>query len=49
MRGKRYVHPSPGPVEAEAPVDAVVGEMVSLPVDAELTGVDEHDAVAESG
>jgi len=36
MRGKRYVHAAPEPVEAEAPVDAVVGEMVALPVDAEL-------------
>jgi MFS family permease len=34
LRGKRYVHAAP--VEAEAPVDAVLGEMVSLPVDAEL-------------
>ncbi len=34
LRGKRYVHSAP--VEAEAPVDAVLGEMVSLPVDAEL-------------
>ena len=33
LRGKRYVHT---PVEAEAPVDAVTGEMVSLPADAEL-------------
>jgi MFS family permease len=36
LRGKRYVHVVPGPVEAEAPVDAIVGEMVSLPADAEL-------------
>ena len=36
----------PAPVEAEAPVDAVVGEMVSLPVDAELAGGPE--AVGES-
>ena len=36
LRGKRYVHGAAGYVEAEAPVDAVVGEMVSLPVDAEL-------------
>jgi MFS family permease len=37
LRGKRYVHPGPGELqsEAEVPVDAVVGEMVSLPVDAE--------------
>jgi MFS family permease len=32
-RGRRYVH---GTVEAEAPADAVTGEMVSLPIDAEL-------------
>ncbi len=38
LRGKRYVHAAPGHVEAEAPVDAIVGEMVSLPVDAELAG-----------
>jgi MFS family permease len=38
LRGKRYVHASAGQVEAEAPVDAVTGEMVSLPVDAELAG-----------
>jgi MFS family permease len=37
VRGKRYVH-AEGPVEAEAPVDAVMGEMVSLPADAELAG-----------
>jgi len=36
LRGKRYVHSTSGHVEAEAPVDAVVGEMVTLPVDAEL-------------
>jgi MFS family permease len=36
LRGKRYVHSTSGQVEAEAPVDAVVGEMVTLPVDAEL-------------
>ena len=34
LRGKRYV--DEGPVEGEAPVDAVMGEMVSLPADAEL-------------
>ena len=33
LRGKRYVHGAP--VEAEAPVDALVGEMVSYPPDAE--------------
>jgi MFS family permease len=38
LRGKRYVHGAPVPVDAEAPVDAVVGEMVSLPVDAEVAG-----------
>jgi MFS family permease len=38
LRGRRYVHGAPVPVEAEAPVDAVVGEMVSLPVDAEVAG-----------
>src|SRR3984957_1201236 len=35
LRGKRYVH-AEAPVEGEAPVDALVGEMVSLPADAEL-------------
>ena len=38
LRGKRYVHAPAGQVEAEAPVDAIMGEMVSLPVDAELAG-----------
>jgi MFS family permease len=38
LRGKRYVHATPAPVEAEAPADVLVGEMVSLPVDAELAG-----------
>ena len=33
LRGKRYVHGAP--VEAEAPVDALVGEMLSYPPDAE--------------
>jgi MFS family permease len=47
LRGKRYVYTAPGHVEAEAPVDALVGEMVSLPVDAELA--DSPDVVAESG
>ncbi len=37
LRGRRYVH---GAVEAEAPADALTGEMVSLPVDAELAGED---------
>jgi MFS family permease len=38
LRGKRYVHMVPGELqsEAEVPVDAVVGEMISLPVEAEL-------------
>jgi MFS family permease len=45
LRGKRYVHGASGDVDAEAPVDAMVGEMVSLPVDAEIA----DDAVAESG
>jgi MFS family permease len=37
LRGKRYVHGA-GELqsEAEVPVDAVIGELVSLPVDAEL-------------
>jgi MFS family permease len=47
LRGKRYVHVPSGHVEAEAPVDAVVGEMVSLPVDAELSSG--QDAVGEGG
>ena len=47
LRGKRYVHAETGHVEAEAPVDAVVGEMVSLPVDAELADI--PDALGESG
>jgi MFS family permease len=47
LRGKRYVYAATGPVEAEAPVDAVVGEMVSLPADAELAGGPE--ALGESG
>jgi MFS family permease len=34
LRGKRYVHAAP--IEAEAPVDALVGEMVSYPADAEI-------------
>jgi MFS family permease len=39
LRGKRYVHAQPGELhsEAEVPVDAVVGELLSLPVDAEVT------------
>jgi hypothetical protein len=37
LRGKRYVH-GVAAVEAEAPVDAVVGEMISLPADAETAG-----------
>jgi MFS family permease len=47
LRGKRYVYTPSAPVEAEAPVDAVIGEMVSLPVDAELAGGPE--ALGESG
>jgi MFS family permease len=46
LRGKRYVYSVSAPVEAEAPVDAVLGEMLSLPVDAELAGGPE--AVGES-
>jgi MFS family permease len=37
LRGKRYVH-AEAAVEGEAPVDALLGEMVSLPADAELVG-----------
>jgi hypothetical protein len=47
LRGKRYVYTAPAHVEAEAPVDAILGEMVSLPVDAELAGA--PDAFSESG
>ncbi len=47
LRGKRYVHSASGQVEAEAPVDAVLGEMVSLPVDAELGA--SSAALGESG
>jgi MFS family permease len=47
LRGKRYVYAAPGQVDAEAPVDPLVGEMVSLPVDAELAGA--PDALGESG
>ena len=46
LRGKRYVYSASAPVDAEAPVDALIGEMVSLPVDAELAGGAE--AVGES-
>jgi MFS family permease len=59
LRGKRYVHGASGSVDAEAPVDALVGEMVSLPVDAELADNGSpaagttvgmgRDAVAENG
>ncbi len=45
LRGKRYVHGGSVVVEAEAPVDAVTGEMVTYPVDAELAG--EPGAVGE--
>jgi MFS family permease len=46
LRGKRYVHSGSLVVDAEAPVDAVAGEMVTYPVDAELAG--EPGAVGES-
>jgi MFS family permease len=46
LRGKAYVHGGTLVVEAEAPVDAVAGEMVAYPVDAELAG--EPGAVGES-
>jgi MFS family permease len=46
LRGRRYVHGTTLVVDAEAPVDAVAGEMVSYPVDAELAG--EPGAVGES-
>ncbi|HEY2080298.1 MAG TPA: hypothetical protein VGH53_28560, partial [Streptosporangiaceae bacterium] len=46
LRGKRYVHGGTLVVEAEAPVDAVAGEMVAYPVDAELAG--EPGTVGES-
>jgi MFS family permease len=46
LRGKRYVYTASAPVEAEAPVDAVLGEMLSLPVDAEVASGPE--AVGES-
>jgi len=56
LRGKRYVHaPATGagpaggdsaPVSAEAPADALTGEMVTYPVDAELAG--EAEAVGEA-
>ena len=46
LRGKRYVHSGSLVVDAEAPVDAVAGEMVAYPVDAELAG--EPGAVGES-
>jgi MFS family permease len=59
LRGKRYVYGASEGVEAEAPVDAVVGEMVSLPVEAELAddgapavrtpAPTSPDAVAETG
>jgi len=46
-RGRRYVHDgTPVVVEAEAPVDAVIGEMVTYPVDAELA--EEPGVVGES-
>jgi MFS family permease len=46
LRGRRYVHGTTLVVDAEAPVDAVAGEMVTYPVDAELAG--EPGAVGES-
>jgi len=46
LRGRRYVHGANLVVDAEAPVDAVAGEMVTYPVDAELAG--EPGAVGES-
>jgi MFS family permease len=46
LRGRRYVHGASLVVDAEAPVDAVAGEMVTYPVDAELAG--EPGAVGES-
>jgi MFS family permease len=50
LRGRRYVHgPTANidaPVEAEAPVDALTGEMVTYPVDAELA--DEAEAFGEA-
>jgi MFS family permease len=46
-RGRRYVHDGNAViVEAEAPADAVIGEMVSYPVDAELA--EEPGVVGES-
>ncbi len=45
LRGKRYVHGGTFPLNAEAPVDAISGEMVTYPVDAELAG--EPGAVSE--
>jgi hypothetical protein len=45
LRGRRYVHSSSLVVDAEAPVDAIAGEMVTYPVDAELAG---EGAVGES-
>jgi MFS family permease len=56
LRGKRYVYaaaPAAGAagrvaeVEAEAPVDPMAGEMLTLPVDAELA--DEAAALGENG
>jgi MFS family permease len=44
VRGKRYVHAEVE--EAEAPADALTGEMLTLPVDAELAG--EAGALGES-
>ncbi len=44
VRGKRYVHAEP--VQAETAADAVIGEMVAYPVDAEPVG--EPEALGES-
>jgi MFS family permease len=46
LRGKRYVHGGSLVVDAEAPVDAMTGEMVTYPVDAELAS--ESGTVGES-
>jgi MFS family permease len=44
VRGKRYVHAEP--VQPETAADAVIGEMVTYPVDTELAG--EAEALGES-
>jgi MFS family permease len=48
LRGKRYVHAETA-VEAEAPVDSVIGEMVSLPADAELADSELANAELANG